>query len=1273
MPTSEFLAARSNPKELMQRPNPGFTAPETSATTGCAQTLCRNLMKSFSRWVAFTFALLLTTPLSATRILHSSFFQPCSLLLVTLGILAQVQSGWGQTYYNMSSADYSQPFTAISATWPVNWNSVPDTTGTIPSATKTTTTSTTPATIASSTGVGQDATTSTKLVFLTTGTTDNSAAVACDLNLNFSGRNAGAFSFEAAVIFNSTGNRVSTLKVYYSTDGSTWTEITGTSLPFVAVNNVANSASISVRLPSGLNNSSTVKLRFYSYNGSGGSSGSRPKISIDTVAVTSTASVVVPTLTLPTSASVTDTTATLGATVTVNGGASLTSRGTVYGTSAAPTGNAVAEGDTSVALFTQARSGFSPDTAYFYRGYAINSAGTGYSPDGIFRTVAATPTAPTVANATVSTLDVTIGSSDGNPATTTYAIQVNAGSYVQTDGTLSGAAAYQTASAWGTKTVTGLSASTSYSFAVQAKNGADTTTGFGTATALSTTSASCTPPSIGTEPSAATACSGTAPTFTVAATGTTLTYRWRKNGANLTDGATGNGSTYSGVTTATLSINNVQTGDAVAAGSGFDCIVTENNNGPCTATTAPKVALTVNTIPAAPTGTTAQSFCSGSSPTVADLVASGTTVQWYAASSSGSPLSTSTALVTGTHYFASQMVSGCESSARFDVTATMNPTPSAPAGTAAQTFCSGNSPTVASLTVTGTGLKWYAAASGGSALASSTALVNETHYFASQTVSGCEGPARFEITAAVNTTPPTPTGSAAQTFCSENNPTTANLAAAGTGIQWYAAASSGSPLASATALVNGTHYYATSTANGCESSTRFDVTASVHTFGMPGATATIFAENMGTPSAITAIVNYSAGTAPATFQNKGTLTYADGAQTSPADVRNSTPSSTYSGASGNGNIWFTTTLGPYGFSIESINAADYTSLTLNFGYHKESASVHATSSVDYWDGTAWQTVANTAAALFDETATAAAGWYAAKPLALPAGAQISDLKIRFVKSGTTAIRIDDVKLTGQTFTTSVSITPGSSTTFCPGGSVLLTATAGGTHYHWHQDGSPVGTDSATYSATASGNYTVTITDANSCSATSLATTVTVNALPGGGADAFSTGANTAVDLTSAKLKLNDTGSGLQITAVTAGPGLDHGSVALSPIPDGTVTYTPKAGYSGNDTFTYTLRNASGCTVEVTVTATIGSGTSQGANAVFAGTDGPDFVAYFAGIPTAVYTAEHATSATGPWAKLGDNITAPITNPTGYGIGVFEVREARVSGGGGFYRTVYPAY
>ncbi|WP_342446969.1 glycine-rich domain-containing protein, partial [Flavobacterium denitrificans] len=39
----------------------------------------------------------------------------------------------------------------------------------------------------------------------------------------------------------------------------------------------------------------------------------------------------------------------------------------------------------------------------------------------------------------------------------------------------------------------------------------------------------------------------------------------------------------------------------------------------------------------APTGTVSQSFCSGASPTVANLAATGTAIKWYSASSGGSP------------------------------------------------------------------------------------------------------------------------------------------------------------------------------------------------------------------------------------------------------------------------------------------------------------------------------------------------------------------------------------------------------------------------------------------------------------------------------------------------------------------------------------------------------------------------------------------------------------------------------------------------------------
>jgi len=230
--------------------------------------------------------------------------------------------------------------------------------------------------------------------------------------------------------------------------------------------------------------------------------------------------------------------------------------------------------------------------------------------------------------------------------------------------------------------------------------------------------------------------------------------------------------------------------------------------------------------PAAPTGTAAQSFCAINNPTVANLTATGTGIKWYAAASGGTALATTTTLVDGAHYYASQTIAGCESINRFDVTVTVS-NPAAPTGIASQTFCAIDNPTVANLTATGTGIQWYAASSGGTALATTTALVDGTHYYASQTISGCEGTARLDVTATVSN-PAAPTGTASQSFCSNNNPTVADLAASGTGIQWYAVSSGGTALATTTALVNGTHYYASQTITGCEGTTRFDVVVSIY-------------------------------------------------------------------------------------------------------------------------------------------------------------------------------------------------------------------------------------------------------------------------------------------------------------------------------------------------------------------------------------------------------------------------------------------------------------
>ena len=197
-------------------------------------------------------------------------------------------SSLGQTYFDMSTGNYSETFTGWTSPSTNSWSSVATNTGTIPSATSITTQS---ATFSSGTSGGiQNG--NTNIQFLSTGTTDNSSSVALDLNLNFSAKNAGTLSFDAATVFNTTGNRVGTLRVYYSINGTTWTELTGTNLPFTATNNVAKSGSINLSLPSAINNQATVKLRFYYHNGgtTAGTTGSRPKISIDNVVVTGVSS-----------------------------------------------------------------------------------------------------------------------------------------------------------------------------------------------------------------------------------------------------------------------------------------------------------------------------------------------------------------------------------------------------------------------------------------------------------------------------------------------------------------------------------------------------------------------------------------------------------------------------------------------------------------------------------------------------------------------------------------------------------------------------------------------------------------------------------------------------------------------------------------------------------------------------------------------------------------------------------------------------------------------
>ncbi|MBN9296363.1 MAG: hypothetical protein J0I41_05090, partial [Filimonas sp.] len=259
------------------------------------------------------------------------------------------------------------------------------------------------------------------------------------------------------------------------------------------------------------------------------------------------------------------------------------------------------------------------------------------------------------------------------------------------------------------------------------------------------------------------------------------------------------------------------------------------SNGTCESALT-SIVVNVTAAPAAPTGSATQTFCAISNPTVASLIATGTNIQWYAASTGGTALASTIALVDGTTYYATQTVNGCESINRLAVKVSITAT-AAPTGSATQTFCAINNPTVANLVATGTSIQWYAASTGGTALASTTALVDGTTYYASQTANGCESVSRLAVKVNITATA-APTGSATQTFCAVSNPTVANLAATGTNIQWYAASTGGTALASTTALVDGTTYYATQTANGCESASRLAVKVSITATAAPTGSAT---------------------------------------------------------------------------------------------------------------------------------------------------------------------------------------------------------------------------------------------------------------------------------------------------------------------------------------------------------------------------------------------------------------------------------------------------
>ncbi|MBX6379156.1 MAG: T9SS type A sorting domain-containing protein [Thermoflavifilum aggregans] len=127
-------------------------------------------------------------------------------------------------------------------------------------------------------------TSETYLELLTSGSQDNSAALAIDFWVDFAHILPGRLALDVSAIHNGNpgSNRRAMLQVYYSTDTQTFHLIPD--LQFEAINYQDTTVRISTVLPDSLADHIVI-FRFYSFNSPGGSTGSRPRIGIDNLVV----------------------------------------------------------------------------------------------------------------------------------------------------------------------------------------------------------------------------------------------------------------------------------------------------------------------------------------------------------------------------------------------------------------------------------------------------------------------------------------------------------------------------------------------------------------------------------------------------------------------------------------------------------------------------------------------------------------------------------------------------------------------------------------------------------------------------------------------------------------------------------------------------------------------------------------------------------------------------------------------------------------------------
>ena len=453
--------------------------------------------------------------------------------------------------------------------------------------------------------------------------------------------------------------------------------------------------------------------------------------------------------------------------------------------------------------------------------------------------------------------------------------------------------------------------------------------------------------------------------------------------------------------------------------------------------------------------------------------------------------------------------------------------PSAPSASD-QIFCSSENKTVGNLVATGSNIKWYSANSGGTALPSNQLLVNNTTYYATQTVNGCESTSRIAVLVTVNTKSSAPVAAASQSFCAAENKKVGDLAATGgTTRKWYNVSSGGTPISASDVLSNG-DYYVSQTANSCGESDRTKITVTINTIpSAPSASAQTFCSTdnrtvsnlspsgaaykwYDVPSGGSALAG-TVALAAKTYYVTQTNSCGESSRTAVSVTVNNTPVPTASSqtfcaidatkvnnlvATGTDLKWYSANTGGTLYTGNEVLSTGtyYVTQTLNNCESLRTAVSVTVNNIPAPTASAQTFCSVDAKKVIDLTPSGAAyKWYNASTggtlytgsETLANGNYYVSQTVNGCESSRTLVTV-----TVNPTPTTPTISADGATTFCQGESVTLTST-GGSSYLWS-----TGATTQSIVVSASGNYSVQVTNATGCpSAFSTPTSVTINPIP----------------------------------------------------------------------------------------------------------------------------------------------------------------------------------